>query len=62
MRGELLQATAKEPREFARDLLSQAEYSIRAAHDLLRLALDGEQPGDVAAGDWVEVIPFSGLL
>jgi predicted unusual protein kinase regulating ubiquinone biosynthesis (AarF/ABC1/UbiB family) len=36
MRGELLQATMKEPREAARDLIGQAEQSLRAVYDILR--------------------------
>ncbi|MQA92102.1 MAG: hypothetical protein GEU90_18065 [Gemmatimonas sp.] len=38
MRSELLQATTKEPRAVARDLLTQAEQSFRALHDLVRRA------------------------
>jgi predicted unusual protein kinase regulating ubiquinone biosynthesis (AarF/ABC1/UbiB family) len=36
MRGELLQATMKEPREVARDLIGTAEYSLRAVYDIVR--------------------------
>ncbi|HEX5520693.1 MAG TPA: hypothetical protein VFX29_03315, partial [Longimicrobiaceae bacterium] len=35
MRGELLAATAREPRHVARDLLGQAEHTLRALHDLI---------------------------
>jgi predicted unusual protein kinase regulating ubiquinone biosynthesis (AarF/ABC1/UbiB family) len=35
MRGELLAATAREPRHVARDLLGQAEHTLRALHDLV---------------------------
>jgi predicted unusual protein kinase regulating ubiquinone biosynthesis (AarF/ABC1/UbiB family) len=36
MRSELLQATMKEPREAARDLIGQAEQSLRAVYDIVR--------------------------
>ena len=36
MRGELMQATMKEPREVARDMVSQAEYTLRALYDVVR--------------------------
>lgn len=36
MRGELLQATMKEPREVARDLIGTAEHSLRAVYDIVR--------------------------
>lgn len=38
MKGELLQATMKEPREVARGLLTEAEHTLRAVHDLVRRA------------------------
>lgn len=36
MRGELLQATMKEPREVARDLIGNTEHALRAVYDILR--------------------------
>ncbi len=36
MRGELLQATVREPRMVARDLIGQAEQGLRAVHDIIR--------------------------
>jgi predicted unusual protein kinase regulating ubiquinone biosynthesis (AarF/ABC1/UbiB family) len=36
MRAELTQATMKEPREVARDIVTQAEYSLRALYDVVR--------------------------
>src|SRR5690606_23336598 len=38
MRGELLKATVKEPGHAARDLLTEAQSSLRAVHDLVRRA------------------------
>src|SRR5690606_12487640 len=38
MRGELLQATTKEPRELARGVVTEVEQSLRAVHDLVRRA------------------------
>jgi predicted unusual protein kinase regulating ubiquinone biosynthesis (AarF/ABC1/UbiB family) len=38
MRGELLQATSKEPRTVARDLMAEAEHGVRAVYDLVRRA------------------------
>ncbi|MEX0912486.1 MAG: AarF/UbiB family protein, partial [Gemmatimonadota bacterium] len=38
MRAELLQATTKEPRTAAREILSEAEYGLRAVYDLVRRA------------------------
>ncbi|MDR0786431.1 MAG: hypothetical protein LBG44_00955 [Gemmatimonadota bacterium] len=36
MRGELTQATMKEPREMARELIGNAEHSLRAVYDILQ--------------------------
>lgn len=38
MRGELLRATAREPREIAKDALGQAEQTLRALYGLVRRA------------------------
>jgi predicted unusual protein kinase regulating ubiquinone biosynthesis (AarF/ABC1/UbiB family) len=38
MQRELVQATAREPRDLARNLLTEAEQSLRAIHDLVRRA------------------------
>ena len=38
MKGDLLRATAREPRELARDALGQAEQTLRALYDLVRRA------------------------
>ena len=38
MRGELLKATAREPREMAKDVLGEAEQTLRALYGLVRRA------------------------
>jgi predicted unusual protein kinase regulating ubiquinone biosynthesis (AarF/ABC1/UbiB family) len=62
MRGDLLQASVKEPKEFARDLLGQAEYSLRAAYDLVRRAEREELRVRAHPRDVLHVERVAGLL
>jgi predicted unusual protein kinase regulating ubiquinone biosynthesis (AarF/ABC1/UbiB family) len=62
MRGELLQATTKEPRAVARDLLAQAEQGLRALHDLVRRAEREELRLRAHPRDVLHVERVAGLL
>ncbi|MEX2583090.1 MAG: AarF/UbiB family protein [Gemmatimonadota bacterium] len=67
MRGELLQAITKEPRAVARDLITEAEHSLRAVHDLVRRAEREElrvraHPRDVLHAERVAALLVRRLL
>jgi len=62
MRKELLQATLKEPRDLARDLLTQAETGLRALHDLVRRAEREELRVRAHPRDLLHLEHVTGLL
>ena len=67
MRGELLEATTKEPKAFARDIVAQAESTLRAMHDLLMRAEREElriraHPRDILHGERVAGLLVRRLL
>lgn len=62
MRGELLQATAKEPREMARDLLGQAEHGFRALQDIVRRVEREELRVRAHPRDMLRIERLAGLL
>jgi predicted unusual protein kinase regulating ubiquinone biosynthesis (AarF/ABC1/UbiB family) len=62
MRGELLQAIAKEPREVARDLISQAEQGLRALQDIVRRAEREELRVRAHPRDMAQLERFGSLL
>jgi predicted unusual protein kinase regulating ubiquinone biosynthesis (AarF/ABC1/UbiB family) len=62
MRGELLEATGKEPRAIAKDLVAQAEQSLRALHDVLMRAEREELRVRAHPRDVLSVERFTALL
>jgi predicted unusual protein kinase regulating ubiquinone biosynthesis (AarF/ABC1/UbiB family) len=62
MRVELLQATAKEPKAVARDLLGQAEHTLRALHDIVIRAEREELRVRAHPRDVYNAERFAGLL
>jgi predicted unusual protein kinase regulating ubiquinone biosynthesis (AarF/ABC1/UbiB family) len=67
LRGELLQATTKEPRGMARGVVTEVEQSLRAVHDLVRRAEREElrvraHPRDVLHAERVAALLVRRLL